>query len=171
MLELHVLDIGHGQAVAVLLPNGSWCLFDAGLNSHISPVQWMWARSAGSFHLLKATFSHLHGDHIRDWQAVLAANPTLFLRTDFDVEYLQDVQDSSVDGADCEAIEFTRIYGSTFGPALASPDYGGVLITETSLSPSVARALGGSANNRVNNASIVTRLDCYGNSVLLCGDM
>jgi len=171
VFELHVLDIGHGQAVPVLLPNGSWCLMDAGANAQLSPVSWMQARSGPFFHLLKATFSHLHNDHIRAWRPVLAASPSLFLRVNFDSEYLQDVQDSSFDPADCEALHFAHAYHAGFGPAVVAPDYGGVLITEMSLPPSTARSISGTANSRVNNASIITRLDCYGNSMLICGDM
>ena len=45
------------------------------------------------------------------------------------------------------------------------------MIREISLPVSVARQLGGDANARVNNSSIVTRIDVHGNSILLCGDM
>jgi beta-lactamase superfamily II metal-dependent hydrolase len=40
-----------------------------------------------------------------------------------------------------------------------------------SVAPKDARALGGAANSRVNNASIITRINCYGHSILICGDM
>ena len=45
------------------------------------------------------------------------------------------------------------------------------MIRQVSLPVGVARQLGGDANARVNNSSIVTRIDVYGNSILLCGDM
>jgi hypothetical protein len=51
------------------------------------------------------------------------------------------------------------------------PDYGGVSIAEMSLPANIARQIGGDANARVNNASVVTRIDVYGNTILLCGDM
>jgi hypothetical protein len=44
-------------------------------------------------------------------------------------------------------------------------------IKERALSADETRNLGGSPNSKVNNSSVVSRIDCYGNSILLCGDM
>ncbi len=54
---------------------------------------------------------------------------------------------------------------------MAFPDYVGVSIREAWLTPAQARELGGSANTRVNNASVVTRIDYAGRSILICGDV
>ena len=47
----------------------------------------------------------------------------------------------------------------------------GLAIGELCLPVAVARSIGGDANARVNNASVVTRIDVYGNSILICGDI
>lgn len=65
---------------------------------------------------------------------------------------------------------FAQHVTSTYSGSFV-PDYGGISIREMSLPVAVARQLGGDANARVNNASIVTRIDVFGNSILLCGDM
>ena len=66
--------------------------------------------------------------------------------------------------------QFADYYGRAFSGSVV-PDYGGVAINERSLHVSVARQLGGDANARVNNSSVITRIDVYGKSILICGDM
>lgn len=123
------------------------------------------------FSYLKATISHLHHDHLSDWGAMFGASPQFLRTVDYDRDYLIDVRDSSSTSSFPSVIAFCQSYSGGFGPATVVPNYGGALISELSLPVSVARILGGDANSRVNNASVVTRIDCYGNSILICGDM
>lgn len=39
--KFYLFDVDHGQCAALHLPNGRWCLFDAGGTASFSPVQWV----------------------------------------------------------------------------------------------------------------------------------
>lgn len=200
MMEFYLFDVQHGQSAAVRLPNGRWCLFDAGDGREGSPTEWirrqeavkasvasLLARPALSpslfsqrlslldrppaFQYLKMTVSHLHHDHLSDWEAALGASPAFLRTVHFDREYLQDVVASSHEDSYPSVLRFCQHYNGGFSLTNVAPDYGAATITEYALPVDVVRALGGTANSRVNNASVITRIDCYGNSILLCGDM
>jgi hypothetical protein len=200
MMEFYLFDVQHGQSAAVRLPNGRWCLFDAGDGRDGSPTQWirrqeaikqrvsqlLHARTSGSslldrrlasiytrpqFQYLKMTVSHLHHDHLSDWEAALGAAPEFLRTVDFDGEYLQDLKATSHPDSYASVSRFCGHYKVGFTTATLVPDYGGVAITEHALPVRVAGALGGAANSRVNNASVITRINYSGNSILLCGDM
>lgn len=184
MLEFYLFDVSHGQCAAARLPNGRWCVFDAGGNDTFSPVEWIVQHATGadpgtlegmfassSFRFLKATISHFHGDHLCHWKSLLAHGPEYLRTIAADPDYLRDVAASSTDESLVSILEFCKRKIAGFGPAATVPNYGGAAIAELDLGVETARALGGSANSRVNNSSVVTRLDCYGNSILLCGDM
>lgn len=179
-LEFFMFDVNEGQAVAVQLPNRNWCMFDVGRSAGFSPSLAVRRRAttglaglalARPFAFYKATISHLHGDHLGDHENLLTPPPTYFRTVDYDVEYLDDVAATSSSNSTPGIAEFCRCHMDTYRPATTAPDYGVATIRELGLSVSVARALGGAANSRVNNASIVTRIDCYGHSILICGDM
>lgn len=184
MLDFYLFDVAHGQCAAARLPNGRWCVFDAGGNDTFSPIDWIVQRATGadhrtlegmlassSFRFLKATISHLHGDHLYQWKPLLAHGPEYLRTVAIDRDYLLDVAASSTDDSLASILEFCKRKEDGFGPAATVPSYGGAAIVELDLGVATARSLGGTANSHVNNASIVTRLDCYGNSILLCGDM
>jgi hypothetical protein len=184
MLEFYLFDVSHGQCAAARLPNGRWCVFDAGGNDSFSPIVWIVERATGAdqstlegllsssaFRFLKATISHLHGDHVYHWKSLLARGPEYLRTVAFDRDHLLDVAASSTDESWASILEFCKREGEGFSPATTVPNYGGASIAELDLGVGTARSLGGSANSRVNNSSIVTRLDCYGNSILLCGDL
>jgi len=184
-LHFYLFDVNHGQSAAVLLPNNRWCIFDAGCSSELSPTLYIKAleerrnsmlfpiplRNFKPFTFLKATISHLHGDHLSDYQNMFLILPEFFRTVVYDAEYLTDVYSSSARESWDTISGFCRDHSNQYGTAVAIPDFGNVTVIERWLSVSVARALGGSANSRVNNASIITRISCYGNSILLCGDM
>ncbi len=200
MMEFYLFDVQHGQSAGVRLPNGRWCLFDAGHGRDGSPTEWIHrqeaikrrvsrlleARTSGSsilerrlanfytqpqFQFLKMTVSHLHHDHLSDWETALGASPEFLKTVDFDGEYLQDLRACSHEDSYPSVLRFCQHYNGGFTPVTFVPDYGGVTITEHALPVRVAGALGGAANSRVNNASVITRIDYSGNSILLCGDM
>ncbi|HZP00481.1 MAG TPA: hypothetical protein VFD30_09325 [Terriglobia bacterium] len=181
-MDFYLFDVNHGQSAAVKLPNGRWCIFDVGSKSDFSPIQWIMSvdgprfnpffpGASPPFRFLKATISHLHGDHLADYARLFMASPEFLKIVDFDLEYLRDVANSSTPDSLRRVYDFCRRYRNGFGPTRTIPDYGGVAIQEMGLPVSDARWLGGSAVSRVNNASVITRIDCYGNSILLCGDM
>jgi len=178
----YLFDVDHGQSAALRLPNGQWCIFDVGCTSTFSPVRWIARNDRGSlllkalggtpsFKFLKGTVSHLHGDHIAEYQNMLRYGPSILFSVEPDQEYLEDCYATSSEESSKRLVYGFAQHYAGLKVANGVPDYGGVSITELSLPVRVARALGGDANTRVNNASIVTRVDVYGNSILLCGDM
>jgi hypothetical protein len=184
--SFYLFDVDHGQCAALQLPNGRWCVFDAGRTGSFSPIGWLATRSTAAeysslfaaadafpapFSIHKATISHLHGDHLADWRSLRLYGPDFLRTVNYDQDYLVDVQVSSASGSLGSLHAFVHDHATTFGPTQRVPDYGGAWISELELGVPVARHIGGSANSRVNNASVVTRIDCNGNSILLCGDM
>lgn len=181
--SFYLFDVDHGQSAALLLPNGRWCIFDVGCTSTFSPVSWIAANDRSSlitqalggtpnFQFLKGTVSHLHGDHLADYRALFSHGPGYFRTVTPDTDYLRDCFETCSDNDGPRMIaDFARQASAGFGPNVAIPDYGGAAVYELSLDVAVGRALGGDANARVNNASIVTRIDIHGTSVLLCGDL
>jgi hypothetical protein len=181
--EFYLFNVDHGQSAALRLPNGRWCIFDLGRTSEFSPVNWVVDRAGGSvpatllfpatqssFRFLKATVSHLHNDHLADHRNLFLFGPEFMRTVVFDNDYLSDCIDSAAEESRQSVFEFAQRYPRIFSGNVI-PDYGAVTIREFSLSVSYARAVGGSANSRVNNASIITRIDVHGNSILLCGDL
>ena len=180
--DFYLFDVNGGQCAATKLPNGKWCIFDAGKSADFSPVLHVrglartnpLALLAGLEQapgLYKATISHLHGDHLADWVNLFNPHPTYFRTVNYDSEYLDDVVDSSSPDSISLIAGFRQCHQTGYGATAFVTDYGGASVREMGLAVQVARALGGSANSRVNNSSIVSRIDCYGNSILLCGDM
>lgn len=168
-LDFYLFDVGHGQCAAARLPNRRWCLFDLGASSDFSPIDWI-SPMLNGHSFLKTTVSHLHGDHLMDIDRLAAAGSNFLLAPAFDMAYLNDaVASSSSQGADIIRRFAGWYYAKYIGTGV--PEYGGLRIRELSLTAAESRALGGSANTRVNNTSIVTRLDFAGRSILLCGDM
>ncbi len=177
----YLFDVDHGQSAALKLPNGRWCIFDVGRTSQFSPVEWVAnketfiSRLLGmqpDFKFLKGTVSHLHGDHLADSANLFPLGPEFLKSVDSDQDYLNDCYSTCSDDSTKRMVyAFAQNYQSGFSPATTTPDYGGVAIRELSLPVTVARQIGGDANARVNNASVATRIDIYGNSILLCGDI
>lgn len=178
--EFYLFDVDHGQSAALRLPNGRWCIFDLGNTDTFSPVQWIARKDAYSrmaipvgnisFRFLKATVSHFHGDHLADWPK-FASYGSEYIRTVVpDQSYFHDCRDTNTLQSLPLVTGFYQYVTSNYSGSMV-PAYGGAQILEMSLSAEIARQMGGDANDRVNNASIVTRIDIYGNSILLCGDM
>lgn len=186
MTQFYLFDVDHGQCAAARLPNGRWCIFDVGCTSTFSPIAWIVdneTRRVGplvaalqhlpeSFRFLKATVSHLHGDHLADYANLFQHGPDFLKTVDADQAYLADCRATCADNSSWTKVQaFVQKYASGFSPAVSNPDYGVARISELCLPVTVARQIGGNANARVNNASVVTRIDVYGNSILLCGDI
>ncbi|MGH7551579.1 MAG: hypothetical protein ACREMQ_00955 [Longimicrobiales bacterium] len=181
----YLFDVDHGQCAALQLPDGRWCMFDAGRTASFSPISWLAAKNGATEYaslfapapspsppcIYKATVSHLHGDHIADWPSLRRFGPDLLRTVAYDRQYLADVAASSASGSLDALQALTQDHVNSFGPARQIPDYGGSLIYERELGVDIARSIGGPPNSRVNNASVVTRIHCHGTSILLCGDV
>lgn len=181
--EFYLFDVDHGQCAALRLPDGRWCLFDAGGTASFSPVSWIVSKvvnahvtpyerivASGLFRFHKTTISHFHGDHLADWPNLVKKGFDFIKTIQPDQEYMTDCEATNTEQSWPLVSGFaSHVAGNYSG--VAYPDYGGLSIRELSLPVNIARQLGGDANARVNNASVVTRIDVYGNSILLCGDM
>lgn len=121
--------------------------------------------------ILKATISHLHGDHLAEWQKLLATQPEYFRTANYDERYIRDVAASSTPASAQSIAGFCLEHLRIFGPASTVPDFGGASIDELTLLLSEVYVIGGDANARVNNASVVTRISWRNRAILLCGDM
>lgn len=192
--DFYLFNVDHGQAAAARLPNGRWCIFDAGRSESFSPIQFIianehyrtkppWAEKAPwlltkqpPFRFLKATISHHHSDHLYDYMNLFAASPQFFKTVELDKNYIADVLETTSKESLPRVINFLRLYGEwrqTNPITVPTPlIFGAVRITEKSLPIRVVRdKIGGQANSRVNNASIITKVEGYNNTILICGDM
>lgn len=192
--DFYLFNVDHGQAAAARLPNGRWCIFDVGRSESFSPIQFIianehyrtkppWAEKAPwlltkqpPFRFLKATISHHHADHLDDYMKLFAAPPRFFKTVEFDKNYISDVLETTSKESLPKVINFIKLYlkwrQSNLISEIGPPNYGIAKITEKSLPISVVRnKIGGQINSRVNNTSTITRIECYNNSILICGDM
>jgi competence protein ComEC len=86
-LELHMIDVGQGDAIALRTPSGHWVLFDAGGawtsgDAGKSTVVPYLARCGGD--LTTFILSHPHTDHVGGAASVLSAlHPSLYLDAAF----------------------------------------------------------------------------------------
>jgi competence protein ComEC len=99
-VELHVIDVGQGDAIAIRTPHGRWLLVDAGMRTDRSDmgerrvVPYLLRQGVRRIDLLLLT--HAHADHIGGARAVLAA---------FDVAA---VLDPGAPGASAQYLETLR---------------------------------------------------------------
>lgn len=178
----YLFDVHHGQCAALVLPNGLWCIFDLGRTQSFSPIKWITRKVPPDFpflpdglrpkiRFLHSTISHYHGDHLADFSSLKKHTPDRINSVIADRDYLVDSLSTCSDDEGKRLIMAYSDYYSSLPSCDGTTDYSGASILEKCLSVVDARSLGGSANSRVNNASIVTRIDIHGNSILLCGDM
>lgn len=172
-LEFYLFDVDHGQSAALQLPDGRWCLFDAGRTDSFSPTQFIRGISGQGEQLryYKGTISHWHGDHIADHVELFKAAPRFLRTVAADKEFIEDVKQSSASASFQNICAFGSHYLKTYTLTEVA-DYGpSVTIQELSLPVSSARIISSNPNSAVNNSSVVSRISCYGHSILICGDM
>jgi len=169
-LDFFLFDVDHGQCAALQLPNGRWCLFDLGASARFNPLRdWIQPR-LGPYSILKTTISHLHGDHLASLPWLPKVGSQYLRFPVIDGEYVNDATATCGGRQARELLRDSIEFAGGFGGVII-PDYGGVRISEMSLNAVGARRLGGAANTRVNNASVVTRIDYAGRSILIPGDL
>lgn len=161
-LELHLLDVGQGDAVALRTPRRRWILFDAGDawrtgDAGERTVAPYLRRRGGEVALF--VLSHPHADHIGGAAAVIRHVP---VRAIWDGGY---VQGSAVYRGVLDAARAGRVAWSVARPG--SPvDIDGVSLTV--LAPDSATT----ANARdANAASVVVMAEYQGARILFTGDM
>lgn len=184
-LEFTLFDVDHGQCAAVRLPNGRWCLFDFGRPSRTPLLDQIKPRRLALVptgngpslelvpeSLFRVSLSHLHADHLSGIESVMKLSPEFLGTVLYDDLYLAEVFETTAEGRHWLIETFVNWHRDQFPNWVRSElDFGGATIRDLSLTVGEARKLGGSANTRVNNASLVTRIDYLGRSILLCGDM
>jgi len=73
-LEVHMIDVGQGDSLLVVSPDGFTMLVDAGDNSSVSDVT-AYLAAIGIVELDYTLASHMHNDHIGGMDTVLASFP------------------------------------------------------------------------------------------------
>jgi len=147
-------------------------MFDAGRTASFSPVEYVRRLSgeAQNFRFYKGTISHWHFDHLADYTEMLVARPQFLKTVSWDQEFLENVEESSSEDSWPKVLTFGQQYAGIY-TTTGTANYGDVIIRELSMDPATARSVSGTANSAVNNASIVTRIEWMGYSILVCGDM
>lgn len=166
-----LFDVDQGQCAALRLPDNRWCLFDAGCSSSFSPIEWIADEvSEEEFHFYKVTISHPHGDHLSDITNLIKHSPC-FLRSVNENESYIEACLKTCSSPDSEGILNDYLDFKTKYVSKSTPSYDPAEIKELSLPLLTVGEICGSDNSKVNNASIVTRITCFGKSILLCGDL
>lgn len=169
IINFYLFRVSQGQCGALRLPDGSWCLFDLGSSRNFSPVQWL-AATFGSFRCQRLTLSHLHYHHLADYLNLFRHPVATTSLVAFDQEYFTACLDS------CSQIG-SRIH--TFiccemaklrppGRDLILPH---LRLRDRQVPLDLSRRLASDPQAVIDNAGLVTRLDIYGRSLLLPGDL
>jgi competence protein ComEC len=161
-MELHLIDVGQGDAIAVRTPRARWVLIDAGDTWRngdagqriVAPYL---RRRGGSVALL--IMSHPHADHIGGVASVIERVP---VATIWDGGFIQgsSVYATVLDAARRRAIEWRR------APAGRTVDVDGVRFTV--LAPDSVEV---SRSRDANEASVVVMAEYDGVRTILTGDL
>ncbi len=163
-LELHVIDVGQGDAVALRFPSGRWMLVDTGPRSpnfdagarRVVP----YLRRQGVDRLEAIVLTHPHLDHVGGAPAVLRA---------LDVRGVLDPSLPIGSRDYLEVLEGARESGASWWPARSGLSFG---IEDTRLAVVHPGLTDASATRGVdpNDLSVVLVVEWRGASVLLTGD-
>lgn len=111
-IELHVLDVGQGDAIALRTPRGRWVLFDAGRtwrggDAGRSTILPFLRRHGGA--LAAFVLSHPHADHVGGAPAILSAlHPDAYWDAGFALG--SDVYRASLDSARRAGVGWHRVH-------------------------------------------------------------
>jgi beta-lactamase superfamily II metal-dependent hydrolase len=151
-LELHVLDVGQGDAILVISPDGFVTLVDAGESGQQDTVAAAMA-SLGVAEIDYTVVSHFHSDHVGAMDQVLADHPEVVACFDHGGSYTT-AQYAEYDLAAGDRRQALGVGMSIdMGPSMTAQ----VLAADSSASLE-------------NNRSVVLRLDHGETSILLGGD-
>ena len=112
LVELHMIDVGQGDAIALRTPHGHWVLFDAGGawrggDAGRSTILPYLARRGGTLDLF--VLSHPHTDHVGGASAVLRAlRPTTYVDAGF--PGAADAYRASLDAARAAHVTWRRAH-------------------------------------------------------------
>lgn len=163
-LQVHVLDVGQGDSILIISPEGKAALVDAGVpGSGRKILDAMNRYGAKALDLFVAT--HAHADHIGAADEVMRAVPTRI------------VLDSGVPNATknyedfLKAVKASRARLVTAEPGQTFDLGGGAIMTVLApIKPFFTKEQLRAGGNEPNANSVVTRLDYGDFSILLTGD-
>jgi competence protein ComEC len=160
-LEIHVIDVGQGDAIAVRSPKGRWLLIDAGRawpgGDAGQRVVWPYLRRRGG-DVVHLAMSHPHLDHIGGVESLLK-------RTHVDT--LWDSGFPATSTAYASLLRESRSAGTVWRHALAGDSLAFDGVTIRVLFPTAEWL---AAQHDANNASLVLQLVYGGTQALLTGD-
>lgn len=151
-LEIHVIDVGQGDAILIISPDGFAMLVDAG-EEFAAPAILAHLANAGVASLDYTLVSHMHADHIGGMDSVLQAYPSVVKSFD--------------SGASFGTIEFAE-YDTAAGTRRETVAKDQVIDLGPATTVQVLHAYVGSSNENDNSVVIVVRHG--GLSFLLGGD-
>jgi len=151
-LELHVLDVGQGDAILVISPDGFVTLVDAGESGQQATVAAAMA-ALGIAEIDYTVVSHFHSDHVGAMDLVLADHPEVVACFDH--------------GGSYTTTQYSE-YDSAAGNRRTALSTGAFIDMGPSMTAEVLSA--NSSASLENNRSVVLRLDYGGTSILLGGD-
>ena len=151
-LELHVLDVGQGDAILVISPDGFVTLVDAGESGQQATVEAAMA-ALGISELDYTVVSHFHSDHVGAMDLVLADHPEVVACFDH--------------GGSYTTTQYSE-YDAAAGSRRTALSAGATIDMGPSMSAQVLSADSGASLE--NNRSVVLRLDYGTTSILLGGD-
>lgn len=151
-LEVHVIDVGQGDAILVVSPDGFVMLLDTGTSSMAAIAQ-SYLGSKNITGIDYTLVSHMHSDHMGGMATMLTQHPEVVACFDHGGTYTTTAYDQYVAAAGTRRT--TLAVGSTI-------DLGPSVVAQ------VLHAHAGDSNE--NNNSVVVRLTYKGNTILLGGD-
>jgi beta-lactamase superfamily II metal-dependent hydrolase len=151
-LELHVLDVGQGDAILVVSPDGFVTLVDAGESGQQSAVSAAMAE-LGLTEIDYTVVSHFHADHVGAMDLVLADHPEVVACFDHGGSYTTTQYGEYDAAAGSRRVALSAGASIDMGPSMSAQ----VLSADTGASLE-------------NDRSVVLRLDYGPTSILLGGD-
>lgn len=169
IVSFYLFQLDRGQCGALRLPDGGWCLFDLGCSKNFSPVLWLEAHSGPPwFHRL--TLSHLHYYHLADYLNIFRYPVANISLVDLDQEYLAACLDScSRTTAKIHVLSCWEL--AKLRPSAHDWQSEGILIQDRQVPLELARRVSHDPQAQVDNAGLVTRIEVYGLTLLLTGDL
>jgi beta-lactamase superfamily II metal-dependent hydrolase len=151
-LEVHVIDVGQGEAILVVSPDGFVTLVDSGDQGR-APIIAGYMGALGITELDYTVVSHFHADHVASMDVVLASHPEVVACFDHGGSYTTTQYSEYDAAAGSRRVGVSPGYLIDMGPSMSAE----VLSADVSASDE-------------NRRSVVLRLDYGATSILLGGD-
>lgn len=168
--EIYLFNVDRGQCLAIRGDSGKWYIFDLGCCDAFSPLDWITEKYGPDISIEELTLSHYHGDHLGDIAKISNLEVSNLNHVEHDAMYITDCYSSNSQESHHLLRNAIR-YAYNFNHSSLYDDDKEIEIIHKALPMSEVQEIGGSYNNRVNNSSIVSRINLSCLSILVCGDM